>query len=230
MHSLDAWLAGASDGTTLLLVAVAAIVLGLRHASDPDHLSAVVTLIASGRGASATRLGAVWGAGHATSLLAFGTPIVLYRAYLPDSVQRDAETAVGAMIVILALTLLARVRRGAFHVQVHEHGQGRHAHGARSPWQAYGIGLVHGIGGSAGVGVLLLASIDGHALALAALALFALGTAASMTLLSSGVGKALARPRAQRGMTKLAPALAVASLVFGVWYALGAQEVIPYAF
>ena len=173
MFGLDEWLAGFSDGTTLAIVAVVAIVLGLRHASDPDHLTAVTTLVASGRGRSAARLGAFWGAGHATSLFLFGTPIVLWRAYLPETVQRDAETAVGVMIVVLALSLLARVRRGGFHVHVHEHGKGAHAHGARTSSRAYAIGLVHGMGGSAGVGILLLGAIGSKTLALGALAVFA---------------------------------------------------------
>jgi len=230
MFGLDTWLVGASSGTTLFVALAVAMALGLRHATDPDHLAAVTTLVAAGRGQAAARLGAIWGAGHATSLLCLGTPIVLYRAYLPESIQRDAETAVGAMIVVLALSLLARVRRGGFHVAVHRHGDEPHAHGARTPAQAYAVGLLHGVGGSAGVGVLLLASIPGHPLALAALAMFALGTAISMTLLSGGVGAALGRPRAQRSLARLAPALAVMSLAFGVWYALGAQELLPYAF
>jgi hypothetical protein len=233
MSALDGRLAGASTGTTLVVALAVALVLGLRHATDPDHLAAVTTLVAAGRGRAAARLGAVWGAGHATSLICLGTPIVLYRAYLPESVQRDAETAIGAMIVVLALSLLARVRRGGFHVMVHSHGgdDGHgHAHGARTRGQAFVVGLLHGIGGSAGVGVLLLASIPGHVLALVSLGIFAVGTAISMTLLSGGVGAALTRPRIQRRLAVAAPALAVVSLAFGVWYALGAQEVVPYAF
>ena len=74
------------------------------------------------------------------------------------------------MIVLLALVLLNRWRRGRFHVAVHEHDGDRHSHGARTPLQAYGIGVVHGIGGTAGVGVLLLASIPNHVLAIVCLA------------------------------------------------------------
>src|SRR5947209_15754071 len=108
MFGLDTWIAHFSDGATLALVAVVAVVLGLRHASDPDHLAAVTTLIASGKdraARSAGRLGFVWGLGHATSLFVFGLPIVLYRAYLPEPVQRGAETAVGVMDVILCPAL-----------------------------------------------------------------------------------------------------------------------------
>jgi high-affinity nickel permease len=230
MFGLDSWIANFSDGSAVFAVIAVAVVLGLRHATDPDHLAAVTTLVASGRAQGAALLGGVWGAGHATSLLALGTPIVLYRAYLPESAQRDAETAIGGVIVVLALTLLARARRGAFHVHVHAHGSSRHMHGARTPWQAYVIGLAHGAGGSAGVGVLLLASIGDHALALVALGLFAIFTAVSMSLVSSGFGWALTRPAMQRLFARLAPVFGLASLAFGIWYALGAQDLVPYYF
>jgi hypothetical protein len=233
MFGLDHQIATLSDGATLLVVIAVALALGLRHASDPDHLAAVTTLIASGKERavrSAARLGFVWGMGHATSLFVFGLPIVLYRAYLPESVQRDAETAVGVMIVALAFSLLARWRRGRFHVHVHQHDGERHSHGARTPLQAYAIGLVHGIGGSAGVGVLLLASIPSHTLAIASLGVFAFFTAVSMSLLSSGFGLTLSRPRVRRSFAHIAPALGAFSLAFGVWYALGAQAMVPYVF
>src|SRR3982750_2925736 len=198
MFGLDTWIAHFSDGATLGLVAVVAVVLGLRHASDPDHLAAVTTLIAAGRdraAGAAARLGLAWGVGHATSLFAFGLPIVVFKSYLPEAVQAAAETSVGVMIALLALWLLVRWRRGLFHIHA-DHGA-PHIHGrrgrvrTRSPVQAFGIGLVHGMGGSAGVGVLLLASIHDATLAVAALGLFAACTAVSMAALSTGWGLAL---------------------------------------
>jgi high-affinity nickel permease len=221
MFGLDDKIASFSNGTTLVVVLGVAVLLGLRHASDPDHLAAVTTLIATKRedaARRAARLGFTWGLGHATSLFVFGLPVVLYRAYLPKPVQSGAETAVGALIVVLALWLLIRWRRGVF-------GERRgHLHvRTRTPWQAYAIGVVHGMGGTAGVGVLLLASISNHALAVAALALFAGCTALSMALLSTGLGAALGHGFARRSFARLAPVLGVLSLAFGVWYALGAQ-------
>src|SRR6266550_3723552 len=139
MFGLDTWIAHFSDGATLLVVLVVAIVLGLRHAGDPDHLAAVTTLIASGKERAARRagiLGLVWGLGHATSLFLFGIPIVLYRAYLPEVVQRGAETTVGLMIVCLAGWLLVRWRRGTLAVHVHGDGEPRHAHGPAHPPKA----------------------------------------------------------------------------------------------
>jgi high-affinity nickel permease len=237
MFGLDDWVAHFSDGTTLLLVVVVAIVLGLRHATDPDHLAAVTTLIATGRdraARSAARLGLAWGLGHATSLFAFGLPIVVFKTYLPEPVQQAAETSVGVMIALLALWLLVRWRRGLFHLH-HDHGN-THAHGTRtrirtrSPWQAFGIGLVHGMGGSAGVGVLLLASIHNRAVAVAALGLFALCTAVSMAALSTGWGMTLSTSPARARLARLAPLLGGVSLAFGVWYALAAVSLAPYYF
>jgi high-affinity nickel permease len=228
MFGLDERIASFSNGTTLMIVVGVSILLGLRHASDPDHLSAVTTMIASGKDRAAhraARLGFSWGLGHATSLFAFGLPVVLYSAYLPDVVQRAAETSVGFMIVLLSLLLLSRWRRGFY---AHH---GRHTHRpARTGLQAYGIGLVHGLGGTAGVGLLLLATIQSRLLAIAALGIFAICTALSMAGLSTGFGLVLASAPARRSFQLLAPALGTASLAFGVWYALGAQGLVPYVF
>jgi high-affinity nickel permease len=247
MFGLDDTIASVSDGASLLIVLGVAVLLGLRHASDPDHLVAVTALVAASRKPTrwaAGKLGMGWGLGHATTLVAFGLPIVLFKAYLPEHAVQGAEVLIGAVIVALAAWLLARWRQGLFHMHVHDHGSGRHAHGhtherardhphrsglrARSPLQAYGIGLVHGVGGSAGVGVLLLASIDDQVVAVLAMALFALFTALSMALLSAGFGTALSGGPVRRWFHRLAPALGVASLAFGAWYALGALDIVPY--
>jgi High-affinity nickel-transport protein len=228
MFGLDEWVAHLSNGATLLAVAGVAILLGLRHATDPDHLAAVTTLIASGRERTKTlaaRLGLSWGIGHATSLFAFGLPIVLFKAYLPEPVQQAAEAAVGFVIIGLAVWLLIRWHRGQLQVHPHPHV---HAFRARSPLQAFGIGLVHGMGGSAGVGVLLLAAIHDRGVAVVALALFAACTAISMAALSTGFGLTLSSVPARRAFGRLAPALGTLSLLFGVWYALGALQVAPY--
>ena len=240
MFGLDDYLASFSDGTTLVLVIAVAILLGLRHATDPDHLAAVTTLLASTerRARDAAKLGLAWGAGHALTLFALGVPIVLYRAYLPETVQRAAETAIGFLIAGLAVWLLVRWRRGAFHAHTHDHGDRSHAHlhshstsphehaRGRTPLGAFAIGLLHGIGGSAGVGILLVSTIDRTALAIGALGILAAFTAVSMTLLTTGFGLTLGR----RSLGRLAPALGVASLAFGLWYALGAQNLLPYYF
>jgi hypothetical protein len=247
MFGLDDLIASYSDGTGLLLVSLVAILLGLRHATDPDHLAAVTALIAGGReraGRAAAGLGVAWGAGHAATLFAFGLPIVLFGKYLPERAQQAAETAVAALIVYLAARLLFRWRNGFFHVHPHEHGSGAHAHlhvhdgqathdhvhRDRSLAGAFGVGLVHGMGGSAGVGVLIVASVESTGLSLLALGLLALFTAVSMTVLTTGVGATLDAPPVRRTFNALAPGLGALSLAFGLWYASAAWALAPYPF
>ena len=236
MFGLDQWVESLGRGGSPGVVLAVAVLLGLRHASDPDHLVAVSTLVAGDPNRPwrrASRLGLAWGLGHATTLVAFGVPIVLFGRYLPGDLRRAAEALVGVVIVALALRLLRRWRAGGFHVHEHEHDGvvHRHLHGHRdaeghrhehaapsSSRAAYGVGLVHGVGGSAGVGLLLLASIGSRAEAFAALALFAAAAAASMAVLSLGAGYLLARPAARR----LLPGFATVGILFGVWYAVGA--------
>ena len=236
MFGLDQWVQSLGRGGSPVVVLAVAVLLGLRHAGVPDHLVAVSTLVATEPDhlwRRAGRLGLAWGLGHATTLVALGIPIVFFSRYLPADLQRAAEALVGVVIVALAVRLLRRWRAGRFHVHEHEHDgvvhrhlhahphgrEHRHEHSApRSSRAAYGVGLVHGVGGSAGVGLLLLASIPGRAEAFAALALFAAAAAGSMVVLSLGAGYLLARPAARR----LVPSLATLAVLFGVWYAVGA--------
>jgi high-affinity nickel permease len=208
--------------TALLATCLLATALGLRHATDPDHLTAVTTLVAGDREggvARARRLGFAWGMGHATSLFVFGLPIVLSAAYLPPAAQMAAEAAVGVVIVALAVRLLLRWRRGDLG---HAHARGR------TRAQAFGIGLVHGIGGSAGVGLLLLAQIHSEAVALVALLLFATFTAVSMALISTTFGFVMTREAVAARYLAVVPVMGAASLAFGTWYALGAVHAVPY--
>jgi ABC-type nickel/cobalt efflux system permease component RcnA len=248
MFGFDELIADLAQGETLAVVLLVAFLLGLRHASDPDHLAAVSTLIASEPEAGtrrAGRLGLAWGLGHALTLAVFGLPIVLFHAYLPGGVERGAEALVGLMIMFLAVRLLLRWWRGHFHAHPHRHGEieHRHLHAhehdhehqhqheqrlGRSPLQAFGLGLVHGIGGSAGVGVLLLATIPVQAEAVAALSVLAIGTALSMASLSSLFGYAITRGPVLRRTLALAPAMGFVTLAFGAWYALGALGAVHY--
>jgi ABC-type nickel/cobalt efflux system permease component RcnA len=251
MFGFDERIAQLAQGETLALVLVVSLLLGLRHASDPDHLAAVSTLIASepeDGTRRAGRLGLAWGIGHALTLALFGLPIVLFHAALPEGVRRGAEALVGLMIMLLAGRLLLRWWRGHFHAHQHRHGEVEHRHLhphehvhehehehvpeerlGRSPLQAFGIGLVHGMGGSAGVGVLLLATIPVQAEAVAALAVLAIGAALSMATLSSLFGYAITRGPVLRRMLAFAPAMGFLTLAFGAWYALGAVGAVPYA-
>ena len=134
MFGLDDMIANLSDGTTFGIVMVVAVLLGLRHATDPDHLAAVTAVAAGSHdqgGRQSARLGLAWGGGHALTLFAFGLPIVLFAAFLPGIVQQGAEALVGLAIIALAVWLLARWRRGHFDPTSEQSGRV-----ARTPRQA----------------------------------------------------------------------------------------------
>lgn len=250
---IDGWLEGFMHGSVGVgVVLLVSLLLGLRHASDPDHLAAVTTLIASEKDHDKIRkagyMGLLWGLGHGTMLVLLGLPLVLFNRFLPEPVQQAAETLIGMIIVFLAVRLLMRWRRGLYHVHVHvhedraephrhvhshrqseAHGHG-HAAGRRTPLSAYGVGLVHGIGGSGGLTLLLLSTISDRTEAAAALLLFAAGTAISMALLSTAFGLVIAGGPVARNFEKVVPVMGMLGVAFGAWYALGAVGVIAYPF
>lgn len=252
MSAIDNHLEGFLEGPTGVgVILLISLFLGLRHASDPDHLAAVTTLIASEEERKQARkaglLGFFWGLGHGTTLVILGLPLVLFNRYLPEPVQQVAEVLIGAIIVFLAVRLLLKWRHGHFHVHVHSHGDGphhRHVHSHRedashehahaishrTPVSAYGIGLVHGIGGSGGLTLLLLSTISNRADAVGALLTFAAGTAVSMAILSTAFGLVIAGGPVRRNFEYVAPVLGLLSMAFGVWYALGALELVTYPF
>jgi hypothetical protein len=233
---------------TMLMPFLVALLLGLRHATDPDHLTAVSTLLLNEEQHGprhAGLLGLAWGAGHAVTLFGLGLPVVLFGSHLPPPVHRAAELAVGLIIIGLSLRLLLRWHRGRFHVHTHSHGSLRHIHphaheqrhedGAvpehahthadalgRTPLASFGIGLVHGVGGSAGAGVVLVGSMSGGPRAALALLTFAGATALSMAILSTGFAYVLTRTALQRRLVNLVPILAAAGVLFGIWYSFEA--------
>jgi ABC-type nickel/cobalt efflux system permease component RcnA len=253
LGAIDGWLEGFMNGSAGVgVVLLVSLLLGLRHASDPDHLAAVTTLIASEKDHAGIRkagfMGLLWGLGHGTTLVLLGLPLVLFNRFLPEPMQQAAETLIGVIIVFLAVRLLMRWRRGLYHVHVHRHddhaephrhvhshkeseahGHG-HAASNRTPLSAYGVGLVHGIGGSGGLTLLLLSTISERAEAAVALLLFAGGTAVSMALLSTAFGLVIAGGPVARNFEMVAPVLGVLGVAFGTWYALGAVGVIAYPF
>ena len=207
---MDAWLTELMTGAPLLVALGVAFLLGLRHATDPDHVVAVTSLVAADGGGvrGATGLGIWWGLGHAGTLLAVGLPLIALKGELPPWLERGAETAVGVVIVLLAVRVIYRWRRPA------------HTHRIRSRRQAFGIGLLHGLAGTGAVVVLLIAAMPGRFEAAAALAVFAPMSVVSMAACTSAFAWALTRPAvAPLYRVALMPAMGVFGLAFGLWYA-----------
>jgi ABC-type nickel/cobalt efflux system permease component RcnA len=232
----DAWLQGLLSGAPFLAAMAIALALGLRHASDPDHLVAVSSLVAAqdGETKAAARLGAWWGAGHAGVLIAIGLPLIFLKSELPAWLEQGAERAVGVIILLLALRVVVKWIRGDYRAGSHRHATPHHhvhrhlhrgthpdhPHRGRTPQQAAGIGVVHGLAGTGAVVLLLIAALPTQLEAAAALLLFAPMTAVSMTLATTAYAWVLTRRLvAPVYRTVLIPAFGLFGLLFGAWYA-----------
>jgi hypothetical protein len=133
---------------------------------------------------------------------------------LPEGAQRAVEALIGVMILVLGVRLLIRHARGEVHAHPHRP--------PRSLREAYAVGVVHGAGGSAGVGLMIIAAIPDRGVAVAGLATLAVSTALAMSAVAAGLG---------RGLGAL-PARPVGALVsaFGLWYLAAAAVGAPYPF
>jgi hypothetical protein len=242
VDELDAFLTSLFDGAPLIVALGIAALLGLRHASDPDHLVAVTSLVAAEEGdaRAAARLGAWWGAGHAAALIALGVPLIALKTELPGWVASGAERAIGVVILALAARVVLKWARGDYRASAHAHDHGepdrhsrrrhlrrdgarRHEHvHVRSNGQAAMIGGMHGLAGSGAVGVLLLAALPTRLEALLALAIFAPMSLASMAACTATFAWILTRPIVEPVYRSvLIPALGLFGVLFGLWYAGG---------
>jgi high-affinity nickel-transport protein len=173
---------------SILFVLGLGFVLGLKHATDADHLVAVTTIVSEQRSLRRSALvGALWGVGHTAALLAAGVVVILLGYAIPEGVSTGLELAVALMIVLLGarvLYVLMRERRRV-HVHAHRHGGRAHTHlhfhddvdahaadetfahdgaaaghgGAAAGWRPLAVGLVHGLAGSAALTLLVLTEV-----------------------------------------------------------------------
>jgi hypothetical protein len=241
LEHLDGWFTSLFAGSPLLVALGLAFALGLRHASDPDHLVAVTSLVAADDPDSraAVRLGAWWGLGHALTLVALGLPLIALKSDLPGPLAAGAQKAVGIVIIVLAGRVTWKwvrgdyrtgthvhraasdVRRGTLHRHLRRGAAGEHPHvHIRRPAQAFAIGVLHGFAGTGAVVVLLIAALPTRLEAAAALALFAPMTLVSMATLTGTFAWLLTRRLVEPVYRAvLIPGLGLFGLMFGLWYA-----------
>jgi hypothetical protein len=192
---------------------------------------AVTSLVAADDGdvRRGVRLGWWWGAGHAATLLVLGTPLIAFKAELPGWLSAGAEKLIGLVVIALATRVLAKWLRGDYRVSHagHDHDhrhrhlhRGRHGHDGRTPRQAAAIGVLHGLGGTGAVVVLLIAALPTRVEAAAALAVFAPMSVLSMAAIT-GVYAWVATRRYVEPVYRavLIPLLGMFGLLFGAWYA-----------
>ena len=205
--------------------------LGMRHALEPDHLTAVSTLMTSSTGerssARAAMLGAAWGVGHTLSLLVTGVVLVVLRAEMPARVADLFELFVAIMLVALGIRAIAvAMRQGPLGpAHTHHHGGVVHSHAAVTPHVHLGrwtlarrpllVGAVHGLAGSGALTALVLATLTSTTARITYMALFGFGSTLGMAALSGLLGWPMAKIGANRSMMR-ALSVAVGCLSIGV--------------
>ena len=229
-------------GSGVWAILAIGMLLGLKHATDADHVVAVATFATEhGNVWRGMWVGASWGLGHTTPLLALGIVILLVKEALLDRYEAVApvlEFGVGIMLVFLGGQVFYNLRRGTLHAHAHQHGGHAHVHvhathregsepgngnglhEALRPQfrlKSYAIGIVHGLAGSAAVMLVLLPQIEVFWVGLGYLVVFGVGTIASMALITIALGVPFAlTTRARQWQRSIAGAAGAASLLFGL--------------
>jgi hypothetical protein len=219
-------------------IALLGLLLGMRHATDPDHVVAITTILSREHRIGASALvGVIWGLGHTLTVLIVGAAIIVFKIAIPSRLGLAMEFAVAVVLILLGVGAASRILRRialsvfgdsvrtsdslAVHSHTHSHLSAMHGHphvhldcddhhshtaadplhsesdlrsktgqsfAARRPLlRSFGVGLVHGLAGSAAIALLVLAAIPQPLWATLYLAIFCLGTVVGMGLVTTAI-------------------------------------------
>jgi sulfite exporter TauE/SafE len=175
--------------------------LGLKHATEADHLAAVSTIVAERKTLfSSAFIGGVWGLGHTISLFVAGVFVLLLNFQISEQTERILEFGVGVMLFLLGLNVIRKLAKGGhLHFHAHEHGGHKHVHphihekageeahthhGFSFSPRALIIGMIHGLAGSAALMLLVIPTIESRAVGLLYIVIFGVGSIGGMMLMS----------------------------------------------
>lgn len=208
--------------STISFIAILALgfFLGMRHATDADHVVAVSTIVTRERSLRhAALIGATWGLGHTLTILAVGAAIIIFNLVIPPRLGLTMEFCVGLMLILLgvwnvkkfsqSVDEIARPFRRQRHHHDHHHGPSSHRHGEPAHKvvevsdRFFGgltlyqlarpliVGIVHGLAGSAAVALLVLTTLHNARWAIAYLLIFGVGTIAGMMVITIALASAI---------------------------------------
>jgi ABC-type nickel/cobalt efflux system permease component RcnA len=243
-------------------IALLGFALGMRHATDADHVVALTTIVSSERRLGvAARIGLTWGLGHTFTVFVVGVAIIFFKIAIPPRVGLSMELAVAIMLVLLGVPATVQAFRPltrrigslpttpepSLLVHSHSHAHDGHLHShphvhadgetfadhrdhrlianrrfsLRHPlgW-AFGVGMVHGLAGSAAIALLVLGAIPKPEWAALYLVIFGVGTMVGMMVITTAI--ALPFTLAGGAMMRLNRAFVIGSglLSFGFGLAL----------
>lgn len=205
--------------TSSALGIVLGVLVGLRHAFEPDHLTAVSTLVTeTHRPRTAVLLGALWGIGHTVSLVAIGVILVLVGATLPERAGVVFELGVAAMLLVLGARAVALASRAHWHAASRVRP---HSHDASTRWRPVVVGVIHGLAGSGALTAIVFARLPGAASRILYVALFGAGSIAGMAIASGVAGATLSVvARSANARRWIAMATGVVSIALGILWSI----------
>lgn len=195
---------------TLAAASILGFFLGVRHATDADHVVAITTIVCrEPTPRNAMKVGVFWGIGHTLTILAVGGAIIMFGLVVPPGAALMMELAVAAMLIALGgLNVISAIRRRSRSTHPHGHAHASHAcdgddtsalpvvasvrlaHGRRfmrTTLRPLAIGVVHGLAGSAAIALLVLTTIRDTLRAMLYLLVFGGGTVLGMMLLTTAM-------------------------------------------
>lgn len=196
-----------------------AFLLGLRHATEPDHVAAVATLVPEQRNARrAMQLGAAWGLGHSLAILACGGALLIFRQTMSERTSDWLELMVAGLLLVLGLRSILRALRRPAEA---EHAGHVHEPLRHSRRKSLLIGLLHGTAGSGSLAALVFANMPDLRAGFAYMVFFGAGSLLGMAALA-GIAGAPLRAISQRDKPQalLFAAAGVLSVSIGINYGL----------
>jgi hypothetical protein len=223
--------------TDLLALLGVGFFLGMRHATDPDHVMAVTAIVArEGTARAAVLVGALWGLGHTLTVVVVGSAITVFGLVVPPRLGLSMEMSAAAMLVVLGAANLSSAlgqieRQGKLAAGGHSRSH-VHALPARANLGGFVrpllVGVVHGLAGSAAVALLVLATVHSVKWALVYLTVFGVGTMLGMLVLTAVMARPLAKTAtwSPAGRLSLVRLTGFASLALGLFlvYRIGVVD------
>ena len=228
----------------LLSAIVLGFLLGLKHATDADHVKAVASIVDRSKNIwRGLWIGISWGIGHTTPLLILGIIILLFKETVLDRYENIApffEFAVGIMLILLGAQVFWQLRESRVHVHEHHHDKKTHVHVHTSHQfnedisetdnhnffnigmpsfraKSFFVGMIHGLAGSAAVMLALLPTIESTWIGIIYLLLFGVGTILSMSIITILLGVPFAMSSNNKKIYRyISSSAGTISILFGV--------------
>ena len=185
--------------------------LGIRHATDADHVAAVSTFVSQHRSvARSCLLGTFWGVGHTAALLAAALGTITFKLTISPETERGLERVVALVLVLLGGHVLLRTLAPVRHA---------HAHVLHAAGRPFLVGLLHGLAGSAALTLAVVAAIPDPLAGLLYVLVFGAGSTVGMLVLSGLIALPfVVTANRTRDLHTAVRALAgIASLLLGLW-------------